>query len=126
MDMPSPRPFKRVGTPEFILAEANLVKVNEGRNADTIEPGEELVKLFPADKPMPPIEKLIPGLTAMVQAKAYDAVPYLAGNSARLDALRSLNAEGLTHEIIATIGEKFSAATKATIPLLKAAMRMVC
>jgi len=101
-----PLEFKRPGTPEYVLAKGNLVRVEVTRDADILHPGDELIKLF-AGRPVPPLDSVIPPLIALVTAQALDKGG-LDGKAMQTEAMATLREKGMGEPGLLSIGNKLT------------------
>lgn len=94
--------FKSRGTPEHVLMKAGLVTVTSDGGGDyQIAPAPVLAAMF-RDQKVPPLEEVVPQLSNLVVAHAYDQSGILDGSTLRMNTVGTLRTAGMTDAGFAT------------------------
>lgn len=95
MALPGAWTFKQLGTPENILVKAGLIEVEDVSGDMSLKAGPKLSELFTDTKAVPPLEKIVPAMTHLVVAHAYDQSGFIASTDIRIHAKDTLNEAGI-------------------------------
>ena len=101
--------FKRTGTPQNVLVKAGFVQVGNQNGEMTLEEGPNLKRAF-GSAAIPPLETLVPAMTDMVVAHAYDKSGFLASGDLRIQAVATLRQAGMSNTGIGSLTQAIETA----------------
>ncbi len=94
--------YKRTGTPQNVLVKAGFVQVSDKNGEMTLEAGPNLKRAF-GSADVPALDTLIPAMTDIVVAHAFDKSGFLSSGDLRIQAVATLRQAGMSNTGIGSL-----------------------